>query len=384
MEVFMLLITSIVALVLSLLYHYLLKWFPKTMFWITVLLCNGLVLGYLAYSITRAYIPGAVVSGVVFLVLLVVLFLCRERIPFDTLALSVVSNVARAYNGMTWVAFTMALVTCAWIVCFAFTVAGLLVRQMPLAILYCVPSFIYTLSVLRNTLRLACTRSFLVYFMLAASDRIAVEERGVSLRGLVYAATYHFGSVCYASMFIGMSHLMFDWGTSKSVSWDAQGTREKNGGCCSGLRGAVMRRFNTYMWSHIAAYGTPVNQAALDTWESVSSRGVDAIMGPTLIHYLLLLSNVVVGFLSAAAALVFLMTAQPQVYASDVFMAESYLVCGWLVGVTLMSIMSIPLDAGVAGLAVLLAQDPKSIQRGGEDVLYEMIWERYPEVVSGI
>jgi hypothetical protein len=317
-------------------------------------------------------------------VLLVVLFLCRERIPFDTLALSVVANVARAYPGMTWIAVLVALVACAWIVCFAFTVAGLLIRDMAPLIAYCVISFAYTLSVLRNTLRLACTRSFLVYFLLSASDRIADEERGVSMRSRMYASTYHCGCVCYASLFIGFSHLFCDWGTTKSMAWDAQGNPEKQSGCCGGVRNKVLSRFNTYMWSHVAAYGKTVGQASADTWGTVTSRGVDAIMGPTLIHYLLLLSNVVVGFLTGIAALVYLMSAQPQVYATDVFTVETYLVVGWLIGASLMSIMCIPLDAGVAGLAVVLAEDPKAVQRAGEDDLYELIWERFPEVVSGI
>jgi hypothetical protein len=255
MELFMLLITISTALIISILYHLVLKYLPKTMFWVTVILCNGFVIAYLVHSILRAYILGAVMAGVAWLVLLLVLFLCRERIPFDTLALSVVTSVVRAYPGMTWLSVLIALITSAWIVCFAFTVAGLLIRDLAPLIAFSALSFIYTLSVLRNVLRLACTRSFMVYFLLAASDRIVDEERGISWRGLFYASTYHFGSVCYASMFIGPVHLLFDWGTTQSMAWDARGFREKQSGCCAGLRATTLSKFNTYLWAHVAVMG---------------------------------------------------------------------------------------------------------------------------------
>lgn len=382
MEVFMLLITITAAFFLAILYHVLIKYLPKTMFWITAVLCNGLLVSYMIYSILRVNIAGAVISGLVWLAIMVILFMCRQRIPFDTLALTVVTKVTRTYVGVTWTSVAVLMVTSAWTTCFAFTVAGLTVLQVSPLIIYCVFSYLYTLSVLKNTLRLATLRSFLAYFLLAGSDRLIEEERGLSLRNLFYASTYQFGSVCYASMFVGMSHLFFDWGTTPSTAWDQEGSREKNQGSCGGLRTKVMSKFNTYAWSHMAIYGNPVGTSASDAWESITTRGVDAIVGPTLIHYLLLLSNVVVGFLSAFCMLLFVAVAQPHVYAQDVTMVELYLVLAWLIGVVYSSVMTLSFDAGVAGLAVVLASDPKAVQKAGEDALYELIWERYPEVVA--
>lgn len=226
---------------------------------------------------------------------------------------------------------------------------------------------------IKNILFLTNSRVFCAYFLLSESDTVKVDNK-VPWGSLRFSLTYGFGSVCLGSLFIPLIHLTLGWHDGGYI--DPQGQR--HGGCC-GCKDWLLSRVNWFSWVHIAIYGKSISKASKDAWKSIVDHGVDTIIMPSLVNYFIKLSWISVGLTSAIASWLFLRWKLS--FVQDAQLITIITLVSLVIGMVQHSVATVLIDSGLVSLAVVMSEEIRCVQRM-ENELFELMWERWPEVVS--
>ena len=136
----------------------------------------------------------------------------------------------------------------------------------------------------------------------------------------------------------------------------------------------------SYAYIHVAMYGKSFCDAGKDTWNLIKSHGVDAIINDSLISTVLTIGCLLVGLICGAVGYLWVYA----VYANnqwDQMFAYALLIAfgAFLIGIMMMSVVTMVIDSGASTTFVCVAEDPAALARTKPE-LYNKFREVYPQI----
>jgi len=201
------------------------------------------------------------------------------------------------------------------------------------------------------------------------------------------ASTLSLGSIAFGSLIVTLLELL------KMILQMARNNANADGqpieaalACCAEcfigcIEGAV-QYFNRYAYIEIALYGKPYLSAARDTWRLLMDRGIDALVNDSLVGMTLTWGSYAIGLLSALFGYLYLRYTNPA-YNADGQYSPVIIMFSFFIGATCAMTLGSAIEAGVSTIFVGLGEDPQ-ILASRAPALFELIRERYPQVVQGV
>jgi len=360
---------GVFALVLAIIWKFLLRVFTKYVVWGTlifsVLMLLAIGVALFIFSNVIWFIFFGVVPALIYILLF---FLWRKRIPFATVMLTTVTDVTKRYPATTLISFVSVLVQAIWISIWVSTVVFIILWLLPngstisFIQFFLLVSLYWTSQVIGNIVHATCAGTFATWYFLGGTNAM---QDNPTLKSFKRATTTSFGSICLGSLIIAIIQALRSSNSS----------RNRNGyaGCCLGCLENLIKYFTRYAFVQVAVYGKTFCQAAKDTWHLMTQRGIDAIVNDSIINKVLgtitLISAVLCGVLGGVAGFLDADLNNPMYIAILAF-------SGFLIGIILVNQAFFVIDSGVATIFVCFCEDPQSLNNTKPD-LYQILKENF-------
>ncbi|KDQ21667.1 hypothetical protein BOTBODRAFT_99551 [Botryobasidium botryosum FD-172 SS1] len=405
--VYLLLLVTAAALLLSATYLLLVRAFTSTIMHITLILSIAANVGICIYYWITKYWSGAIIFTVIAIFSLLSYFGYRSRIPLASLLLQVVMDVSKHHISVYIVAFTALLVQAAISVWFVFTAIATYSKWTPNnpscstrggstscssgtvagLIFFETFSFIWISQVIANVALATLAGGAYGGWYYFGPREAGMMPKHPTLSAFGRASTLSLGSIAFGSLIVTILELI-------RMLLDAARQSANDDGnpvgaclaccaeCCVGIIESMVEYFNRYAYIEIALYGKAYIPAAKDTWRLFKDRGIDALVNDSLVGMTLTWGAYIVGMLSSLFAYLYLRLTHPAYNASGQYTAPVILFA-FLIGLQCSLTTSSAINAGVSTIFVGLGEDPQVLAERAP-ALFQMIADTYPQVVQGV
>ncbi|KAJ7287527.1 DUF580-domain-containing protein [Mycena rebaudengoi] len=372
--VYLLLLVTAAALLLSTIYLMLVRAFTKVIMHVTLVL--SIILNI--FTIIAIF---SVLSYFGF----------RSRIPLASLLLQVVMDVSKHHMSVYVVAFLALILQALLAVWFTFAAIATYAKYTPGnpscatdggcssgkvagLIFFEVFSFLWTSQVIGNAPLAAGT----------TSARAAEGEmpKHPTLSAFGRASTLSLGSIAFGSLIVTLLELL------KMVLNAAQHSANADGhpveaclACCAACFVGIIESLVEY-FNSAALYGKPYIAAAKDTWRLLQDRGVSAIVNDSLVGMTLTWGGYIVGLLCSLFSYLYLRLTSPA-YNADGDYTAPVILFAFLIGLQCSLTLSSAIEAGVSTIFVGLGEDPQVLAVRAP-ALFALIAQTYPDVVRAV
>ncbi|KAK9451158.1 plasma-membrane choline transporter-domain-containing protein [Limtongia smithiae] len=396
----------VIALALSAGYFILARMFTKQFIWITGILNIVLGLATAIYYFAEHYYSAAIV----FLIFAVFGALCFfswiKRIPFATLVLQTVMDVAREHPSVLLTSLLGTLVASAFGAWFAVTVVAVYAKYNPTSdsgtcgstagggcshakliglLIFVIFCGYYISEVIKNVVHTTIAGVYGSWYFCSRSTQGM--PRWPALGAFRRSMTYSLGSISFGSLIVSIIQLL-----QQLAAWGQQAARG-NGNVIGMaiicvLRGLIailswaVQYFNHYAYCYIALYGSAYIPAAKETWKLIKDRGIDALINDCLIDPVLSLGAQFVAYVCALFAYLYLRYTQPAYNSTGNYYAPC-VGFAFVIGLQICNIASTPIKSGAATFFTAMARDPE-VLRMSYPQLYNSIAQYYPRVLERI
>jgi len=339
---------------------------------------------------------------------MLVAYTWRSRIPFATVMLNTVTNVTGIFKGTIVIGFAGLLVQIIWLLLFAATTTGVILRFSkethtvcrpgrnghevcrviisPAAYsvsLFCLFSFYWTSQVIKNVVHVTVSGVFGVYYFLYNTPNMP--SGSVTMGALYRSMTTSFGSICFGSLLIAIIRFL------RALAQSLQDRNNNEGAlaiiaciavCILGCIESLIEYFNQYAFAHVAIYGKPFCQAGKDTWNMILDRGIEAIINDNLVGNVLGMLSILAGVINAVLCYVYCLLLSPAIIGNKPLL-WGCLVAAFFIGLAFMIVIAEVVESGITTTFVALGEDPQALARN-QPALFEQIRSTWPRVVVGI
>ncbi|KXJ89328.1 plasma-membrane choline transporter-domain-containing protein [Microdochium bolleyi] len=389
-----------VAAVLSYLYVWVARLFPKQFIWVTGIL--NIVFGLVTaiYMLYRKNYAG----GIVFLIFVVFLAFCFytwiPRIPFSALMLKTSITVAKSYGHVYLVSALGGLLAAALAAWFSVTFVSVYTKYQPgqaacgangagcssgkvIGLLVFITFTMYWISEwLKNTIHVAISGVYGSWYFHPQNP-----PKGATRGALKRALTYSFGSISLGSLLVAIINFL------RQICSIAQRSEAAEGdiissilfcclGCILSLLQWAVEFLNRYAFSYIALYGKSYFAAAKDTWKMIKDRGIDALVNECLIGPVLTFGATFVAYACALLAYLYLLFTDPGYNKGGDYTAV-VVAFAFLIGLQICNVFTTPISSGIDTIFVAAAWDPQVLYNQHPE-LYQAMAHVYPEVMQGL
>lgn len=376
-------ISLVITLICLAVFLSLISRFPKTMIkgtFISTIVLLGLfsLIGFVNLSVGASvlFLASAIFNIVLY-------FMWRSRIPFSAVLLKTVVDVINLYPNL-WNLSVMAVVAQTifiFLFCFASfsisikyefdgvsNVVSDNIKILDLvSVFYLVFSFYWSSQVVDNVVHTSICGVFGTFYFIYGTGAAIVNPVWNSFKR---SMTYSFGSIAFGSLIVAILQLVRFM--LKSIHRDRNNAAAALADCLLGLIENLVCYFNYYAYVHVAIYGKPYIQSAMDTWELVKSNGVDVIINDSLIGKCLGVGIFIISIISMLSALVisknlFKLEEFSFILSSSLAFIFSLIIC---------SVATQLIGSGTSAILVCYAEDPLALQRSNPE-LYDEIKSAY-------
>ncbi|KAG8892407.1 putative choline transporter, neither null mutation nor overexpression affects choline transport, partial [Tulasnella sp. 403] len=359
---YLLLLVVGLGFLFSVLYLMLVRAFTSIIMKVTLVLSIALNIGLAVYMWITRYYSGAIVFTVIAILSILAFWGFWSRIPFATVLLQVVMDVANHHKsvyvvallGLTtqaalavWYVYTVTATYAKWTPgnpscnnlngttngtvtgatrCSSSTVAGLVFFETF--------SFLWTSQVVGNVCLATVAGGPFGgwYYFGPKSDGLMPKHP--TLSSFVRASTLSLGSIAFGSLIVTLLELLRLL-LNAAVNNNSDDVVTAALACCAacfvGCIESLVEYFNRYAYIEIALYGKPFIPAAKDTWALFKDRGIDALINDSLVGITLNFGGYIVGILSALFSYVYLRATKPS-YNSDGQYTAPVILFAFLIG----------------------------------------------------
>jgi len=399
----LLLLVSAAAVVLSVLYLILARAFTKMIMHVTLILTILLNIGLCIYYWIVKYYSAALIFTLVAILSVVSYFGFRSRIPLASLLLQVVMDVSKHHKSVFVVAFTALFIqaglsvwftfttmatyskytpgspSCATTSCSGATVAGLIVFETF--------SFLWTSQVTANVAMATLAGGPFGSWYYFGPRELGQMPNSPTISSFIRASTLSLGSIAFGSLIVTLLELLrlLLNIAQQSAADDGQPIQVCLAMCAScfvGFIESLVEYFNKYAYIEIALYGKAYIPAAKDTWRLFKDRGIDALVNDSLVSMTLTWGAYAIGLLSMLFAYLYLRFTSPSFNVNGQYTVPVVLFA-FLIGVVCSLTMSSAIEAGVSTIFVGLGEDPQVLAIRAPE-LFGLIAQAYPDVVRGV
>ncbi|KAJ3748726.1 DUF580-domain-containing protein [Lentinula detonsa] len=401
--VYLLLLVTAAAVLLSALYLILIRAFTRIIMHITLLLSIALNIGICAYYWITKYYSGAIIFTIIALFSILSYWGYKSRIPFASLLLQVVMDVSKHHTSVYVVAFVALIMQAALSVWFVFTCIAIYGKWTPGSsctftsscssgkvaglIFYATFSYLWTSQVIANVALATLAGGPYGAWYYFGPKEMGEMPNHPTLSAFGRASTLSLGSIAFGSLIVTLLELL------KMILHAVQNSANADGhpieaclACCAacfvGCIESAVEYFNRYAYIEIALYGKSYLGASKDTWRLFKDRGIDALVNDSLVGMTLTWGAYAVGMLSSLFAYLYLRLTDPS-YNSDGQYTAPVILFAFLIGLMCSLTLSSAVEAGVSTIFVGLGEDPQVLSIRAP-ALFGMIAETYPHVVRGV
>jgi hypothetical protein len=183
-----------------------------------------------------------------------------------------------------------------------------------------------------------------------------------------HACTYYFGSICFGSLLIAIVQ------TLKAMAESARDNADEEGNtvgvilayiaiCLLGCLESIAKCFNTFAFALISIYGLPFVEAGKEVFDLMERAGISAVVNYSMVGMVstfgTLAGAVLVGGMNA-------LSAWRLGLAAGYILGAGFL--GFLVGLSVMSVVGRLLEAGTTTLFVCYAEEPDKLQSSRKEL----------------
>jgi len=315
--------------------------------------------------LAQGSITGAIIIYFFGLLNALIFWWWRDRIPFASAMLETVADKLHDYPAMLHTAYLSLVIHIVYLSFLFWTISvtqtfgdntasGLLV--------FLIFSFYWTTQVIRNVVHVTVSGAVATWYFL--SPRMPPNP---TLSSFKRSVTTSFGSIVLGSLLVSILETL-----RALVRWGRSNRDNLLAYCADILLGIIeglLQYFNLYAFTQVAIYGKPYVRAAKDTWELISTHGVEAIINDNLIVNVLtigaLIGGIVCGVLGAVLG---------GVWAPDYWGATAAM--GFLIGYGMLSVAMEVVQSAVATIFVCFAMDKEALRRN-DPYLYQRFMETY-------
>lgn len=291
-----------VAVVLSYVYVWLARLFPKAFIWVTGILNIVFALVTAIYMLSRKYYSGGIVF-LIFGVFLVFAFISWiPRIPFSALMLKTSIQVSKRYGHVYLVSFLGGMLGAAFAAWYSVTLVATYSKYQPsqnnpqcrngqcsqgkvIGIIVFITFSMYWISeVLKNVIHVTISGVYGSWYFCVNNF-----PKGATRGALKRSLTYSFGSISFGSLIVAIINFLRH--LCSVARSQAAGDGNIVGyvlfcilGCLISILDWAVSFLNRYAFSHIALYGKAYIPAAKDTWSMIKDRGIDALVNVSDVH----------------------------------------------------------------------------------------------------
>lgn len=401
--VYLLLLVTGVALVLSTAYLILTRAFTRMIMHITLILSIALNIAICIYYWITKYYSAAIIFTIFAVLSVLSYFGFKSRIPLASLLLQVVMDVAKHHKSVYVVAFTALFLQAALAVWFTFTAiatyskytpgnpgcasAGCSSGKVAGLIFFETFSFLWTSQVVKNVaLATMAGGPFGAWYYFGPRD-LGQMPAHPTISAFGRASTLSLGSIAFGSLIVTLLEILKMLLNMARDNANADGHPvEACLACCAacfiGIIEGMVEYFNRYAYIEIALYGKPYIAAAKDTWRLFKDRGIDALINDSLVGMTMTWGGYAVGLLSSLFAYLYLRITAPP-YNADGSYTAPLVLFAFLIGLQCSLTLSSAIEAGVSTIFVGLGEDPQVLAIRAPE-LFGMIAQSYPHVTSGV
>ncbi|PPQ98607.1 hypothetical protein CVT24_003940 [Panaeolus cyanescens] len=421
--IYLLLLVTAAAMLLSVAYLMLTRAFTRTIMHITLVLTIALNIGICIYYWITKYYSGAIIFTIIAVLSLLSYFGFRSRIPLASLLLQVVMDISKHHKSVYVVAFTAlflqaalsvyvsttfftyALLTngrifsswftftaiatyskwtpgnpsCATSGCSSGKVAGLIFFETF--------SYLWTSGVIANVSLATLAGGPYGGWYYFGPRGFGQMPPHPTLSSFGRASTLSLGSIAFGSLIVAILDLLRLILNAIQHNANAEGHPVEAclaccAACCVGIIQSLVEYFNRYAYIEIALYGKPYIAAAKDTWRLFKDRGIDALVNDSLVGMTLMWGGYAIGLLSVLFSYLYLRFTAPS-YNADGQYTAPLLLFSFVIGFTCSNTMSSAIEAGVSTIFVGLGEDPQVLAIRAPE-LFNMIADTYPDVTRGV
>ncbi|KAH7018183.1 plasma-membrane choline transporter-domain-containing protein [Microdochium trichocladiopsis] len=390
----------VIAAVLSYLYVWVARLFPKQFIWVTGIL--NIVFGLVTaiWMLIRKNYSG----GIVFLIFVVFLAFCFytwiPRIPFSALMLKTAIDVSKNYGHVYLVSALGGLVAVALAAWYSITFVSIYTKYQPgqpacsegaggcssgkvIGLLVFITFTMYWISEwLKNTIHVTISGVYGSWYFHPQNP-----PKGATRGALKRALTYSFGSISLGSLLVAIINFL------RQLCSIAQRNEAAEGDiistiffCCLGCLISILQWavefLNRYAFSYIALYGKSYFAAAKDTWTMIKDRGIDALVNECLIGPVLTFGATFVAYACALLAYLYLLFTNPGYNASGGY-TPVIVAFAFLIGLQICHIFTTPISSGIDTIFVAAAWDPQTLMNNHPELYHAMV-QVYPQVQQAI
>jgi hypothetical protein len=392
-----------VSFILSLLYLFLARTFPKIFIWVTGILNIVFAIGTaIFYLYQKQY-----VAGIIFMVFGLFLAFCFytwiSRIPFAALMLTTAIDISKSFGHVYMVSLIGGIVATVFGAWFSVTLVAIYLRWEPgtnnpncadggcskgtvIGLIAFVTFAMYWITeFIKNVIHTIIAGVYgSWYFCVHNFPKDAT--RAAAKRAL----TYSFGSISFGSLIVAIiQFLRLVCNAARSSAADEGGIFGMIGyvvfciiGCLLSLIEWLVEFFNKYAYIHIALYGKAYIPAAKDTWAMMKDRGIDALVNDCLIGPVLSFGGVFIGYATALLAYLYLHFTAPA-YNEDGGFTAVIMAFSFLIGLQVCTIFTTPIASGIQTIFVAAGWDPAVMGRDHPELYHKMV-QVYPQVQEAI
>lgn len=401
--VYLLLLVTAVAVLLSALYLMLTRAFTKIIMHITLILSILLNIGICVYYWITKYYSGAIIFTVIAIVSVLSYFGFKSRIPLAALLLQVVMDVSKHHLSVYVVAFTALFVQAALSVWYTFTVIATYAKWTPGnpscdtsgcssgkvagLIFFETFSFIWTSQVIGNVSLATLAGGPYGSWYYFGPRELGEMPKHPTISAFGRASTLSLGSIAFGSLIVTILEMIRLLLNAAQNNANADGHPvEAALACCAacfvGILENLVEYFNRYAYIEIALYGKAYIPAAKDTWRMFKDRGIDALVNDSLVGMTMMWGAYVIGLLSSLFAYLYLRVTAPSYNASGQYTAP-VLLFAFFIGLVCSTTISSAIEAGVSTIFVGLGEDPQVLAIRAP-ALFTLIANTYPAVTRGV
>ncbi|EMD37617.1 hypothetical protein CERSUDRAFT_114269 [Gelatoporia subvermispora B] len=401
---YLLLLVTGAALLLSTIYLMLARAFTRGIMHITLVLSILLNIGICVYYWIEKYYSGAIVFTIIAVLSMFAYFGYRSRIPLAATLLEVVMDIAKHHPSVYFVAFISLILQAGYSVLYTFTAIGVYEKWTPGnpscssgtscssakvtgLIVYATFSYLWTSQVIANvSLATLAGGPFGSWYYFGPREA-GMMPRHPTSSAFARASTLSLGSIAFGSLIVTLLELLRLLLNAARNNANADGSPvEACLACCAeciiGCIESAVQYFNRYAYIEIALYGKPYLQAAKDTWRLFADRGVDALVNDSLVSMTLTWGAYAVGLLCSLFAYLYLKYTHPAYNSAGQYTAP-VVAFAFFIGAMCTLTLSSAIEAGVSTIFVGLGEDPQ-VLAARAPILWGLIAKTYPQIFQGI
>eukprot|EP00732_Lithocolla_globosa_P004244 Lithocolla_globosa_v1_NODE_3806_length_1574_cov_118.672153.p1 type:complete len:477 gc:universal NODE_3806_length_1574_cov_118.672153:55-1485(+) len=377
--VYIILGTALCGLVVGMFYVFLLDKCAKFFIYLSMVSCLFalIFLGILVIYLSNDWY-GYLVGGILFLCsvfYLLVMLAWRKKLNFCAVMLDEVAGVTRKFRTAVLSSIIFALVFFGYSVFWCLTLVFCINAtednsSIWWVTLYLLFSYFWTSQVLSNCLHVSMSYLFAVYFCRYNTDDFPSSP---VWQGTRRAFTYHFGSVCFASLFVAIIQ------TLKAL---VQRLKEQSKylacclGCCLSCLEALVKYLNEWALTEVAISCQSYCGAARSTFTLFRQLGLDVVVNDHIVNSVLWVGVVLVTAVCFGVAFVL-----AEVFNTDTEGSIEGSVAGftWLaalvggfVGGNVMWVIVGVIDSGTTATFVCLAEEPEAMKTAHPALMHEL------------